>query len=257
MSLLDALFAPAPDAARVAWLKGREYAHRGLHGAGRVENSRAAFAAAIAAGMGIECDVQRSRDDWPMVFHDWDLARLLDRPDLGEDLVLEEWRALRYTNGQAPITLPELLDLVAGRVPLLIEIKSRRGYDVDWSCRLVVDALRDYRGAHAIMSFDPRASHWLRKNSPSTVRGLVVTEQNERGWRGALRRRLALWRAAPDFIACDVRDLPSRFVAAHRARGWPVLTWTVSTSALRERALAHADGWIAEAEGVASAAANP
>ena len=247
MSLLDALFAPAPDAARVAWLRGREYAHRGLHGAGRVENSPSAFAAAIEAGMGIECDIQRSLDDWPMVFHDWDLARLLDRLDPGEDLVLEEWRALRYTNGEAPMTLPELLDLVAGRVPLLIEIKSRRGYDVDWSCRLVVDALRDYCGPHAIMSFDPRASHWLRKNSPSTVRGLVVTEGKERGWRGALSRRLALWRAAPDFLAYDVRDLPSPFAAAQRARGLPLLTWTVKTPALREVAAAHADAPIAEA----------
>ena len=142
MSLGDSSLAPAPDPARVAWLKGREYAHRGLHGPGRVENSRAAFVAAIEAGMGIECDIQRSRDGWPMVFHDWDFARLLGRPDKGADLAAEEWRALRYADGEAPMSLPELLDLVAGRVPLLIEIKSRRGYDVALSCRRVVEALR-------------------------------------------------------------------------------------------------------------------
>ena len=138
------MLAPAPDPARVAWLKGCEYAHRGLHGAGRVENSRAAFVAAIEAGMGIECDIQRSRDDQPMVFHDWDFARLLGRSDQGADLAAADWRALRYADGEAPMSLPELLDLLAGRVALLIEIKSRRGYDVALSCRRVVEALRGY-----------------------------------------------------------------------------------------------------------------
>lgn len=256
MSLLDALsgflgLAPAPDPARVAWLKGREYAHRGLHGAGRVENSPAAFAAAIEAGMGIECDIQRSRDDWPMVFHDWDFARLFNRPDKGADIAADEWRALRYADGDAPMTLLDLLDLVAGRVPLLIEIKSRRGYDVERSCRRVVDALRDYSGRHAVMSFDPRAAYWLRRNSPSTIRGLVVTEEGAQGLSGKVGRQVALWRAAPDFLAYDVRDLPSRFAAAQRARGLPLLTWTVRSSEHRRIAEEHADAAIAEAEGVA------
>ena len=254
MSLLDSSLAPAPDPARVAWLKGREYAHRGLHGPGRVENSRAAFVAAIEAGMGIECDIQRSRDGWPMVFHDWDFARLLGRPDKGADLAAEEWRALRYADGEAPMSLPELLDLVAGRVPLLIEIKSRRGYDVALSCRRVVEALRGYEGLHAVMSFDPRAAAWLRRNAPTTVRGLVMTEEHDRGWIGALRRHLWLWRAAPDFLAYDVRDLPSSFAAAQRARDLPLLTWTVKTPTLRQVAAEHADAPIAEGEGVAMGA---
>ena len=242
-----------PDPARTGWLKGVTYAHRGLHGEGRVENSPSAFRAAIDAGLGIECDVQRTLDDYPMVFHDWDFARLLGRPDLGEDLVAAEWQALRYANGDSPMTLAGLLALVAGRVPLLIEIKSKAGYDVEWSCRFVVDALSGYRGHHAVMSFDPRVSRWLRQHAPHTVRGLVVTERNDRSLSGTLRRCLALWRARPDFLAYDVRDLPSRFAAAQRARGLPVLTWTVATAALRRRAQAHADGWICEAEGVATA----
>jgi hypothetical protein len=84
------------------------------------------------------------------------------------------------------------------------------------------------------------------------VRGLVVSEADARTFGAAVRRRLALWRARPDFLACDVRDLPSRFAAAQRARGLPVLTWTVGTAGLRQRAAAHADGWICEAEGVAT-----
>ena len=75
-ALLDRLLAPAPDPARVRWLAQHEYAHRGLHGPGVPENSLSAFAGAIARGMGIECDIQRSGDGQAMVFHDWDLARL-------------------------------------------------------------------------------------------------------------------------------------------------------------------------------------
>lgn len=244
-----------PDPARAGWLCGVTYAHRGLHGNGRVENSPSAFRAAIDAGLGIECDIQRSLDDWPMVFHDWDFARLLGRPDLAESLTASEWQALRYANGDTPMTLADLLALVAGRVPLLIEIKSRAGYDVEWSCRFVVDALACYRGRHAVMSFDPRVSSWLRRHSPDTVRGLVVTENDDWGLSGAVRRHLALWRARPDFLAYDIRNLPSPFAAAQRARGLPLLTWTVATKALLERAQACADAPIAEAEGLAAALA--
>ena len=256
LSSLDRWLAPAPDPARVAWLRDWTYAHRGLHGDGCTENSLTAFRAAVAAGLGIECDIQRSLDDWPMVFHDWDFARLLGRPDEGERVLAAEWQELRYANGDAPLTLPELLDLIAGRVPLLIEIKSRPGYDVAWSCRFVVDALRDYEGLHAVMSFDPAASHWLRQNSPATVRGLVVTEHGAQGLRASIRRRLCLWRARPDFLADDVRDLPSRFAAAQRARGLPVLTWTVRDAATAQTGLAHADGCIAEGPGLASLLAD-
>jgi glycerophosphoryl diester phosphodiesterase len=73
---LDRWLAPAPLARKIGWLGGQSYAHRGLHAAGVPENSPAAFTAAIARGLGIECDVQRSSDGQAMVFHDWDLERL-------------------------------------------------------------------------------------------------------------------------------------------------------------------------------------
>jgi glycerophosphoryl diester phosphodiesterase len=255
LSLLDALFAPAPDPARVAWLKGREYAHRGLHGAGRVENSPAAFAAAIDAGLGIECDVQLTADLRAMVFHDWTLERLTDEPGpvVGRTAAELGRIGLRGSTDRIP-TLREVAALVAGRVPLLVEIKSRREIPPDPLCAAVRDDLAGYPGEAAVMSFDPRVGHWFRRHAPERVRGLVVTEEHERGWRGAVRRRLALWRAAPDFLAYDVRDLPSRFAAAQRARGLPLLTWTVKTPALREIAEQYADAPIAEGEGVAMGA---
>jgi glycerophosphoryl diester phosphodiesterase len=104
------------------------------------------------------------------------------------------------------------------------------------------------------MSFDPRVGAWFRRHAPARVRGLVVAEEDDRGLRGATLRRLALWRAAPDFLAYDVRDLPSRFAAAQRQRGLPLLTWTVRSPALHQVAEEHADAPIAEGEGVALAA---
>ena len=258
MSLLDAWLAPAPDPARVAWLKGREYAHRGLHGAGRAENSPGAFAAAVEAGMGIECDVQLTGDGRAMVFHDWELDRLTAESGAVAGRGAAELGRIALRGGDDRIpTLRQVLDLVAGRVPLLVEIKSRREIRPEPLCAAVRNELADYRGHAAVMSFDPRVSHWFRRHAPERVRGLVVTEENARDWRGALRRRLALWRAAPDFLAYDVRDLPSRFAAAQRTRGLPLLTWTVKSPALRQVAAAHADAPIAEGEGVAMATIHP
>lgn len=251
LSGLDRLLAPPPAAARVDWLKDWTFAHRGLHGPGRIENSPAAFRAAIAAGLGIECDIQRSLDDHPMVYHDWDFARLIGRPDQGESLVGDEWRALRFRGSEeGPITLIELLAIVAGRAPLLIEIKSRRGYDVEWTCRRVVDALAGYAGLHAVMSFDPRVSRWLRRYSPATVRGLVMREDAKGQTRQAWRRHLALWIARPDFLAYHVAALPNAFIAALRRSGMPVLAWTVNSSATLATARTYADAPIAEGAGL-------
>ena len=234
------------------------YAPRGLHGQGRVENSMGAFAAALEAGLGIECDVQRTADGRAVVFHDWELDRLTGETGAVAARSVAELTGieLRGTAETIP-TLRDLLDLIAGRVPLLIELKSRREHSISPLCRAVLRDLEGYPGPHAVMSFDPRVGHWFAGHSPETVRGLVVSEANARTLGAVLKRRFALWRSHADFLAYDVRDLPSRFAAAQRARGQPILTWTVATPALRQRALAHADGWIAEGDGLASASVNP
>ncbi len=251
--LLDNWRAPPPKADRVGWLRGSVFAHRGLHGAGLPENSPGAFAAAIARGMGIECDVQRSLDGQAMVFHDSTLTRLT-----GVSGALSAFDAARLgtitLSGSADSipTLRQLLDLVKGQVPLLIEIKSQRkaGGRLSSLCLAVRRQLEGYQGPHAIMSFDPRVARWFAVHAPLTVRGIVVTEEDDKALPGMIRRRLSLWHARPDFLAYDIRDLPSRFAAAQRARGLPVLTWTVRSPELRQRAAAHADAPIAEGAGV-------
>ncbi len=251
-ALLDRLLAPAPDPARVRWLAQHEYAHRGLHGPGVPENSLSAFAGAIARGMGIECDIQRSGDGQAMVFHDWDLARLTGErgPVADRSAAALGQIMLGGGNGDRIPTLREMLGMVRGRAPILIEIKSKRGYNVAASCLAVRRVLEGYQAPHAVMSFDPRVSRWFAANSPRTLRGLVMTEEGDRGIAGWARRHLWLWIAKPDFLAYDIRDLPSRFAAAQRRRGLPVTSWTVRSPELRERAALHADAPIAEGDGV-------
>lgn len=244
---LERAVLPAPDPARTGWLGRWDYAHRGLHGDGRVENAGSAFRAALVAGVGIECDIQRSADDVPMVFHDWDFQRLIGRVDRTETLTAAEWRKLSYLEHEdAPIALSDLLDMVAGQVPLLIEIKSRARYDVETTCLKVRDALEGYDGHHAVMSFDPRVSRWLHRHSPQTVRGLVIREDAYGSTQKSWQRRAALMIARPDFVAYHIAALPSVWVAGLRKAGMPVLTWTVKSAEERARAARHADAPIFE-----------
>lgn len=248
---LDRWRAPAPDPRKVAWLGEQDYAHRGLHGAGVPENSMAAFRAAIDLGLGIECDVQRSGDGQAMVFHDWELDRLTGQTGAVARMSAEQLGQVALTGGTDPIpTLRQVLSEVAGRVPILIEIKSRRQDRIAALCLAVRRVLEGYTGPHAVMSFDPRVSRWYSQHSPHTVRGLVVSEGEDRALPGMIRRRLALWHARPNFLAYDVRDLPSRFAAGQRARGLPVATWTVRSAEHRARAARYADADIAEGEGI-------
>jgi glycerophosphoryl diester phosphodiesterase len=238
-------------------LRGVVYAHRGLHGQGRVENSMGAFAAALEAGLGIECDVQRTSDGRAVVFHDWELDRLtIETGAVAARSVAELAGIELHGTAETIPTLRDLLELVRGRVPLLIELKSRKERPVSPLCRAVLRDLEGYLGPHAVMSFDPRVGHWFAGHSPVTVRGLVVSEANARTFGGAVRRHVALWRARPDFLAYDVRDLPSRFAAAQAARGLPILTWTVSSRPSAQTGTACAHGWIAEGQGLASLLAN-
>lgn len=237
---------PAPD-----WLTQWEYAHRGLHHAGVPENSLAAAEGAMARGMGIECDIQRSLDDHPMVFHDWELGRLTGASGKTEDRTADELEALNLLGtDQHPIRLARLLEVIAGRVPLLIEIKSQPGYDVEWTCLYVARLLETYGGPCAVMSFDPRMGEWFAEHAPQITRGLVGTDSYQNGFEGVWRDSDSLAQAQPDFLAIDVRDLSRPEAAAWRAGGRPLLIWTVRSPETRARGLSLADALIAEGAGL-------
>lgn len=245
--LIDRALAPAPAPARVAALAATPYAHRGLHNGRRVENSRAAFEAAIAKGHGFELDVQLSRDGVAMVFHDEQLDRLTKEKGPIGLRASSELQLIRLRGSKETIPpLAEIVQLNHERVPMLVEIKAR-SRRVGALCLAVHRALDGYRGNVGVMSFNPDVGLWFARHARNTLRGLVVTESERRGARGSVERSLALWRAKPDFLAYDVRDLPSRFAARARARGLPVLTWTVRSDADRTAAGLHADQIIYEA----------
>lgn len=232
------------------WLGEWTYAHRGLHAPGVLENSPAAFRAAIAAGLGIECDVQASADGEAMVFHDWTLDRLTGEQGALRDRIADELSAIDLASGGRIPRLGDLLQMVGGKVPLLVEIKSRRSMPWKPLCRSVASAVAGYRGPVAVMSFDPRIVRWFSRTLPGRPRGLVTGRGEGRHLAFGIERAVAIAHARPTFIACDIRDLPDPALERYRSAGVPLLTWTVRTRALMARARRHADAPIAEGAGL-------
>ena len=216
------------------------FAHRGLHGGPLYENSLLAFAAAIEARAGIECDLRLTADDEIVVFHDADAWRICGSPLRIDQSTLAELGRLRV--GDQPIpTLAGLLAMVGGRVPLLLEVKV--GEDLwRWAAALK-RALVSYSGPFGIMSFDPRLVRLVKTNQPPVRRGLVIRDTLP-----PLRRRLALWLADPHFAAVEVAALGKPWLATLR-RLMPVYSWTVRTEANRQQVAVHADAPIWEADG--------
>ncbi len=215
-------------------------AHRALHdkSAGRPENSPAAFRAAIAAGYGIECDIQPSSDGVPMVFHDYDTRRLTGVPGRVRGRTAAELGAMTLLGGREGIpTLEEMLSLVAGRVPLLIEIKDQdgaMGADVGPLERAVAGVLAGYVGPVALMSFNPHSVAALAKAAPDRPRGIVTSAYSAEDWPLLPERVRDRLRDIPDydgtgasFISHEAADLGSPRVAELNAQGADVLCWTI------------------------------
>jgi glycerophosphoryl diester phosphodiesterase len=239
------------------WLTARPVAHRGLHDAqkGIIENTPSAFAAAIAGGYGIECDLQISADGEAIVHHDDELGRLTEGTGQLDTMTATELKRIPFkATADHMITLGELCALVAGRATLVIELKSR----FDGDSRLVVRAaevLAGYRGPAALMSFDPAPIAMLRNIAPDLVRGMVAERHyrdHEWGRLPAGTRRAMTWfthvtQTRPQFIAYSVRDLPAAIpMIARRVLTLPLLTWTVRSSEDRQRAARYADQMIFE-----------
>jgi glycerophosphoryl diester phosphodiesterase len=241
----------------LAWLTARPIAHRGLHdaSAGAIENTPTAFSAAIASGYGIECDLQVSADGEAMVYHDHALGRLTEGSGALRSLSAAAIQAVSFKQGSDRIlSLSELCDLVAGRAPLLIELKSR----FDGDLRLVTRAaavLARYHGPAALMSFDPAPIAALRASAPALTRGIVAERHyTHPDWAAAswfqkfrLAHLLHAPTTRPQFIAYAVDDLPAPGPwIARNIFGLPLLTWTVRDDEDRKAAARWADQMIFE-----------
>ena len=242
------------ETSALSFLTRQPFAHRGLHGGGVVENSLAAFDAAIERGYGIELDVRMTGDGDVIVFHDADLERLTGRKGQVLALAVRQLRDIPLKGSRETLrTLHDVLQHVHGRTPLLIEVKATDRKYLP-ACFAVRRALEGYRGEAAVMSFHPGVSAWFAEHAPQFVRGLVMTEPEPRrrrspfGVRERLRRQLLVWKAKPHFIAFDIRHLPSPFIAAARRRGLKALTWTVRGDAAHALAARYVDQVIFEGD---------
>ncbi len=238
---------------RIAALEARAYAHRGLHDGAIPENSLASFRAAIAAGLGIECDIRKSSDGRAIIFHDADLERLTGRKGETGASPVGELTGIRLRGSDETIpTLRDTLELVDAQVPLLLEVKSDDRRPIEAICRAVRRDLDGYQGAAGVMSFDPRVSRWFARHEPEALRGMVITLQNSRTLVDAMKRRLAILGAKPDFLALDIRDLPSSLGRSQARKGRALFSWTVRSAAQLETALESGAVPILEAAGVAA-----
>ncbi|MBN9236223.1 MULTISPECIES: glycerophosphodiester phosphodiesterase [Phyllobacteriaceae] len=210
----------------ISWLTARPIAHRGFHDLNnkRWENTLSAFSAAIERGYAIECDVHLSADGVPIVIHDDDLRRLTGTEGFVWQRTAAEMAQLRIGGtGDHPPTLKEMLDLVDGRVPLVVEIKGVPGHDAGL-VKAVGRLLKRYDGQVAIMSFD----HWLIREfsteAPGIPGGLTAygTGNHE------IEAHFAMLAHGIAFTSYAAGDLPNRFVSFVRGKlAMPVITWTI------------------------------
>jgi glycerophosphoryl diester phosphodiesterase len=242
----------APD-----WLTARPVAHRGLHDRARgiIENMPGAAAAAVAANFAIECDIQLTADGEAMVHHDDALGRLTEGSGALLAKTSAELKRVAFKDTpEKMMSLGDLCALVAGRVPLMIEVKSHFDGDRKLVTRMA-KVLASYDGPAVGMSFDPDQVTALRELLPSRPRGIVAErEYTEADWpettpaqrRGMLHLRHA-FRTQPHFIAWWVDELPAAAPwIARNIFGCPLLTWTVRTAEQRAIAVRHADQIIFE-----------
>lgn len=231
------------------WIRTCPVAHRGLHDARRPENSLLACAVGAEAGYALELDLHALADDTVVVFHDDGLERMtgVRRPLVS--CTREEIAGVRLLGTAESIpTLPEVLALVAGRVPLLLELKGTQ--PVGLLERAMWKVLAGYAGAFAVQSFDPRSLMWWRAHAPGVLRGQLASgfRRADLPWyQKAVLRRLAMhpW-ARPHFIGYELASLPYWAPELARRAGLPVLAWTVRSRQQYTRALKFADNVIFE-----------
>jgi glycerophosphoryl diester phosphodiesterase len=224
----------------LAWLTARPIAHRGLHDGNKAvwENTLTAFSRAVKGNFAIECDVLLSRDGAPMVLHDSDLKRLTGTEGKVSAMTAELLTALKVGGtADALPTLRQMLEIVQGRVPLVIELKGDPGHD-SGLVRAVAAELAAYSGKAAIMSFDHHLLRQCAEDAPGIALGLTAEGLRDQEIEG----HFSMLACGIDFVSYNIHDLPNRFVTFARQRlGMPVISWTVRNEAALRKTYAQAD----------------
>ena len=239
------------------WLTQQGFAHRGFHTALNdiPENSLPSFEMAIQHGYGIELDVHLSKDGVPMVFHDEEMARMTGHVGEIKEYTCAQLCAMTLIPGESKIpTLAEALACIAGRVPVLVEVKNY-GQPVGPLESAIAEQIKNYQGPLAVQSFNPMSLKWFYRNMPRVIRGLIaysfpVEEVPIKATtRFLLKNLLFTPLCKPHYIAYEHEDLARhrlRRLHRMRVRGTPVLVWTVRTQEHADLALKRADNIIFE-----------
>lgn len=228
----------------------RQVAHRGLHDRelGIPENSLPAFARAVEHGKAIELDLHATADNRLVVLHDFQLKRMTGVPGIVEEWTLEDLRKLRLQGTDAHIpTLDEVLELVNGRVPLLLEIKSERLGEVGRLEPVLMKRLASYQGEFILEAFNPEVLVWLHRHAPQYIRGQLGNLDDEnKQFKFYSRHLMFNPLSRPDFIAFDIQKIDYKLRLACKKHGLPLLGWTIRTEAELKKADRLCDGVIYE-----------
>ncbi len=231
---------------------GEYIAHRGLfdNNKGPCENSMEAFQRALENGYGIELDIQLSKDDFLVVFHDETLLRMCKSAKKVSDLTVKELSSFTLGEGEERIPLfSDVLKMVGGKVPLLIEIKPHG--DCIKTARKAAELMRDYKGAYAIQSFHPAPLLWYKKNCPDIPRGLLSTDYKrnkmDRPWyqQFLLSNLLVNFAVRPDYVAYNHKYADQfSFRLGRRLYKYKCAAWTIRSQKALEKARENFDIFI-------------
>ena len=247
LATLGVLFLLAPGKRRreIEKYKTVKFAHRGLHGEGIAENSISAFAAAKQEGFGIELDVQLSGDGELVVFHDATLNRVCGVDGRVKDFTAAELSRMSLNGTSEGIpTLSQVLELIDGAVPLLIEIKMENGES--GIAEKLVEVIEGYKGDYIVESFNPLGLRVMKKLRPDVMRGILsCVYMKKEEYRGKLLYRLLEnlmlnFLCRPDFIAYEqigYAKTSLRFI--RRAFGTPLFAWTIRSGDEETQAISH------------------
>lgn len=230
------------------WLTNRPIAHRGLHDEvnGRPENSLAAFEYAASHGVPFEFDVQLTSDGHPVVLHDADVAAIAGTAGRVHEMDARAVSALRLAGDQPVPTLDQVLELVNGRVPMVVDVRRWAFGHSPGLEQAVADRLRGYRGEAVTQSFDPFAVRKLHRLLPGLGVGQASGSLRSAGLVVAAigRSMVSNVITRPDFLTYELTELPNRFVSLWRNDKRPVIAYTAHSPEEEARALRLADGFF-------------
>lgn len=235
----------------LTWLKTRLIAHRGLYQSDQSvpENSMLAFQKAMDHGYGIELDVNLLKDQTVVAFHDHHLYRACGKDVFLSEVTYSEIKSLTVFKTKEKIPrLTDVLALVSGQVPLLIELKPKR--DIIGLCEAVMRDLSSYQGEYAVFSFHPKAVGWFKKYHPNVIRGQIAecfrNDSMHPLIRYLLRTMFFNRFTQPDFVSYGIHDLPNRTLNRLKKKNMTIISYAAKTQAEFDHVIHHYDNVVFE-----------